>query len=35
MLDHLARGDVLLGDAFFPTYFLLCENQKGVRAEWR
>jgi len=25
MLDRLGRGDVLLGDAFFPTYFLLCE----------
>jgi hypothetical protein len=23
--DQLAEGDVLLGDAYFPTYFLLCE----------
>ena len=31
MLDHLARGVVLLGDAFFPTYFLLCElRRRGV-----
>jgi hypothetical protein len=25
LLDTLQCGDVLLGDAFFPTYFLLCE----------
>ena len=24
MLDTLASGDVLLGDAYFATYFLLC-----------
>ena len=31
LLDHLGRGDVLLGDAFFPTYFLLCELlRRGV-----
>lgn len=30
-LDHLEPGDVLLGDAFFPTYFLLCELlRRGV-----
>lgn len=23
--DRLAEGDILLGDAYFPTYFLLCE----------
>jgi len=28
LLDHLADGDVLLGDAFFPTYFLLCELRR-------
>ena len=28
MLDRLAHGDILLGDAFFPTYFLLCELQR-------
>ena len=25
MLDTLGQGDILLGDAFYPTYFLLCE----------
>ena len=25
MLDTLEQGDILLGDAFYPTYFLLCE----------
>jgi hypothetical protein len=29
MLDHLSEGDVLLGDAFYPTYFLLCELVRG------
>lgn len=24
MLDTLAGGDVLVGDAFYATYFLLC-----------
>jgi hypothetical protein len=28
MLDRLAHGDILLGDSFFPTYFLLCELQR-------
>ena len=28
LLDHLAPDDVVLGDAFFPTYFLLCELQR-------
>lgn len=32
-LDTLARGDVLLGDAFFATYFLLCAlRERGVDA---
>jgi hypothetical protein len=32
-LDTLARGDVLLGDAFFATYFLLCAlSERGVDA---
>ncbi|MCU1737592.1 IS4 family transposase [Pseudomonas sp. 20S_6.2_Bac1] len=31
MLDTLKRGDILLGDAYYATYFLLCELQrKGV-----
>jgi len=31
MLDTLKRGDILLGDAYYSTYFLLCELQrKGV-----
>ena len=31
LLDHLGRGDVLLGDAFLPTYFLLCElGRRGI-----
>lgn len=31
MLDRLETGDVLLGDAFFATYFLLCElRHRGV-----
>jgi hypothetical protein len=30
-LAHLAPGDVLLADAYFPTYFLLCELvRRGV-----
>lgn len=28
MLDTLNRGDVLLGDAYYATYFLLCELQR-------
>jgi hypothetical protein len=28
LLGHLEAGDVLLGDAYFPTYFLLCELQR-------
>lgn len=28
MLDRLQAGDVLLGDAFYATYFLLCELQR-------
>lgn len=32
-LDTLVRGDVLLGDAFFATYFLLCAlSERGVDA---
>jgi hypothetical protein len=31
LLDSLERGDILLGDAYFPTYFLLCGLvQRGV-----
>jgi hypothetical protein len=31
LLDHLAPGDVLVGDALFATYFLLAElKQRGV-----
>jgi Transposase DDE domain len=31
MLDTLGAGDILLGDAFYPTYFLLCELvQRGI-----
>jgi hypothetical protein len=31
MLDTLEEGDILLGDAFYPTYFLLCElMRRGV-----
>jgi hypothetical protein len=31
MLDALEADDILLGDAFYPTYFLLCELvQRGV-----
>jgi hypothetical protein len=31
LLDHLGEGDILLGDAYFPTYFLLCELlRRGV-----
>ena len=29
MLDHLAEDDILLGDAFYPTYFLLSELMRG------
>jgi hypothetical protein len=29
MLDHLSEDDILLGDAFYPTYFLLCELVRG------
>lgn len=33
LLDTLETGDVLLGDAFFATYFLLCQlTEKGVDA---
>ena len=33
ILDSLAPGDVLLGDAYFATYFLLCQLQaKGIDA---
>jgi len=33
MLDTLARDDLLLGDAFYTTYFLLCQLQaRGVDA---
>lgn len=31
LLDRLEQGDILLGDAYFPTYFLLCELlRRGV-----
>ena len=31
MLDTLEQGDILLGDAFYPTYFLLCElMRRGI-----
>jgi len=31
MLDTLKRGDILLGDAYYATYFLLCDLQhRGV-----
>ena len=31
MLDTLSRGDILLGDAFYATYFLYCElARRGV-----
>ena len=31
MLNALEADDILLGDAFYPTYFLLCElAQRGV-----
>ncbi|MBO1540031.1 IS4 family transposase [Pseudomonas sp. OA65] len=31
MLDTLERGDIVLGDAYYATYFLLCELQhRGV-----
>jgi hypothetical protein len=29
MLDSLQSGDILLGDAFYATYFLLCELVRG------
>ena len=33
MLDTLEEGDLLLGDAFYATYFLLCElRERGVDA---
>ena len=33
MLDTLARGDVLVGDAFYATYFLLCALlERGIDA---
>lgn len=33
LLDTLASGDILIGDAFFATYFLLCRlREKGVDA---
>ena len=28
MIDTFKAGDILLGDAFYPTYFLLCELMK-------
>ncbi|UQG54456.1 MULTISPECIES: hypothetical protein [unclassified Marinobacter] len=28
LLDNLNADDILLGDAFYPTYFLLCELQR-------
>lgn len=28
MLDTLNTGDVLVGDAYYATYFLLCELQR-------
>ena len=32
-IDTLVRGDVLVGDAFFATYFLLCALiERGVDA---
>jgi hypothetical protein len=31
LLHHLQDGDILLGDAYFPTYFLLCDLvRRGV-----
>jgi hypothetical protein len=31
LLDVLARGDILLGDAFYATYFLLCAlRERGI-----
>ena len=31
MLDTLKRDEILLGDAFYPTYFLLCElRHRGI-----
>ena len=33
ILDNLARGDLLLGDAFYATYFLLCTlRERGIDA---
>jgi len=33
ILDTLARGDLLLGDAFYATYFLLCTlRERGIDA---
>lgn len=33
MLDTLKHGDILLGDAFYATYFMLCDlQQRGVDA---
>lgn len=29
MLDSLESGDILVADAFYPTYFLLCELMRG------
>ena len=29
LLDALESGDVLVADAFYPTYFLLCELVRG------
>ena len=29
MLDTLQSGDILVGDAFYATYFLLCELIRG------
>lgn len=31
MLDTLERGELLLGDAYFATYFLLCAlHERGI-----
>lgn len=33
MLDTLETGDILIGDAYYATYFLMCElNKRGVDA---
>jgi hypothetical protein len=33
LLDRLAHGDILLGDSFFPTYFLLCDLIRLLMAQ--